>query len=460
MNMQMLKISHHNKTTELQVKQMTIYLQNKIIEAVDERQQVYYLFFYKEKYLTYVKPKKLKIHSHIKQAFTKGFNIPATHPLTQHLLSLPQTYKKVTFQQLIKKAENVYSPHEVAYIATFFDSFVSKKTLFTLIQSIFYEYRRNGQMFSSYSIIRILLDFIPQHSWVKGLSSDINFIQFSKLYDQLNEQLWRKDPLYVEKALHSHIDDRKYFLQLTELLKQQSRWGDLIALYIQKINEPSYPTLLKLLTSHFSDTEVLSILEDISTRNSNLTTVHQDLLEYYLSLKKTEKVMTLLTKYQLTFTPTQSLAFEDLLRDADWDLETLSTSNIATILLPLFQIKPKKAEEVLQKCIISQLREHPIDSVVDWLSPLNNILHARPLINKIHKIKNLINDPDNQLILGELYYELKQYEQAIDCFCWEMELKSFDTKPVKWLSKIYHELGMEQEHQAYQQLYIDMQKWA
>lgn len=457
MTKQPLLISDQNKTTELQIEQMAIYLQSKIIEAFDKDNQVYYLFFYKEKYLTYVKPTKLKRRSHIAQAFTKGLVVPDSHPLILSLLSSMQTYKKRTFKQLIKKAETENTPHEAALIATFFESFISKKTIFAYIQSIFYEFRRNGQMFSSYKIIRILLDFCPRHSWVRGLSSDINFIKYGKLYDQLSDTLFEKDPIYMEKALFFQKHNEHRFQQLDSLLRKQSRWMDLIALYIQNINQDTYPSLIHLLEGQFTKNEVIIVLEHLS---SDLLDVHQDLLMHYLLHKEPEKVITLIIRHNLTLSPSQTHTFEKILEEVDIDPEQFPTDKIISFIVPLFQIKPEKAEKLLLKSIILQLQEHDIETIINWLTPLKGTLLALPILKKLDAIQKLTNDPDQQFLLGQLYYQFKQYEQAIECFSWEMELKSVDPKPVQWLSKIYNEIGMEDEHKAYRQLYIDMEKRA
>lgn len=45
MNQQPLLISNHNKTTELHVEQMAIYLQSKIIEATDDQHNLLFHLF-------------------------------------------------------------------------------------------------------------------------------------------------------------------------------------------------------------------------------------------------------------------------------------------------------------------------------------------------------------------------------------------------------------------------------
>ena len=39
----------------------------------------------------------------------------------------------------------------------------------------------------------------------------------------------------------------------------------------------------------------------------------------------------------------------------------------------------------------------------------------------------LVEDPDHMMELGQYYAEFKQYDEAIGCFSWEMELHPADT---------------------------------
>ena len=55
--------------------------------------------------------------------------------------------------------------------------------------------------------------------------------------------------------------------------------------------------------------------------------------------------------------------------------------------------------------------------------------------------------------LGQYYAEFHQYDEAIECFSWEMELNPDDPAPVSQLSKMYRHKGMTDEAAAYQQLF-------
>ncbi|MBS4172771.1 hypothetical protein [Bacillus sp. FJAT-49736] len=464
MDTNQLVIIDHHKPIQLVVERMAIYLQSKIMEAYDEHQQVYYVFFYKDHYLTTAKATQLKRHSYIAQAFKKGIILPANHPFIQMVMSTDHLYKKRTFKQVIEKMENVIPPHELAFLATFFESFIPKKKLFAYIQSLYYEYRRNGQMFKSYRIIQILKDFAPSHSFVKELSNHLDFLKYAKLYQNQSDILFEKDPIFIEKLLFSRMRDETQFEKLSRLLEEKSRWLDLMAIYIQNLssNDTYFPKLLELLEKHLSKEQKIEVLEVLLNQMPNHRHIPQILLQEYFSLGETNKILHLLSSCNLTLNEFETIEFVHLLEDIDLVDCHEYLEKLPLFFIPFFQFQPKKATEFLHNWIIQLLNKkmYSIKDIYALLSPLKKIREAAPILKKVETMKKLADDPDKQLLLGELYYQFKQYDQAIECFSWEMELKAVDPKPVQWLSKIYNELGMKQEYMAYQKLCIDMQKRA
>ena len=65
----------------------------------------------------------------------------------------------------------------------------------------------------------------------------------------------------------------------------------------------------------------------------------------------------------------------------------------------------------------------------------------------------LLEDPDRMMELGDYYAEFKQFDKAIDCFFWEMELQPQNPSPVWKISKMYQSKGMVKEAAAYQKIY-------
>ncbi|WP_193750887.1 hypothetical protein [Bacillus coahuilensis] len=50
------------------------------------------------------------------------------------------------------------------------------------------------------------------------------------------------------------------------------------------------------------------------------------------------------------------------------------------------------------------------------------------------------------------------HKEAIECFEWEMEMHPQDPLPVKWLTKLYSEMGKKEEAKNYLNLLHSMQK--
>ncbi|WP_174734688.1 hypothetical protein [Mesobacillus harenae] len=454
---------NHQKAIRLRPERMGFYMQSEIIEAYSEDNEVYYLFFYKQQFLTAMKTKKLRRHSHIEHAFkAEDFVLVAPHPLINALLSNSLPLKTLGFKQLLKKLEAHYTPHERALILTFFESFIPKKDLFKEILEIFYEFRRNGQMFAGYQIFHLLKGFAPKHSLVQKLESEMAFRKFADQYNQNSESVLKKDPIYAEQTFYKKIDNPEILSKLVAILEKESRWIDLSTLYIYKLLEsPSasyYKPLLQLLEHHLTEDETVEILENIASRLTNFEPLNHDLFEKYFSQNNLERILTIMKNYPLKISPSQEKIIERFVADLDFETDPLKPETLAKLMSPLFDASPHTAGLLLKKCIFSLIKKHDIDFVTKWLSPLNGYCEELEVYIKVNQIKSLANDLDQLQRLGELYYEFKHFDKAIECFSWEMEFKPSSPKPVQWLSKIHREMGMNLESDAYQQHFVNLQK--
>ncbi|WP_018662751.1 tetratricopeptide repeat protein [Heyndrickxia acidiproducens] len=456
-----LTIVNHKQTINVKIERMAVYLQSRIVEAIEDNGRCWYLFFYKGQYLTSTAATKLKRRSFMERAFRDGVVLQAPHPLIGHLLHNHQTCKKTGFQHLTGKIEKLFTPQETAFIATFFESFVPKRKLFEYIQAIFYEYRRNGQLLSCYRILRILMDFAPKQSWVKQLSRDLNFIKYEKLYQSLSPELIKKDSLYAEKKLYEDLSNDASFQSLIKLLQLQNRWIDETALWIKRTAETcadrDYAALSALLNKHFPQPDAMLVIEQLFHAAPRCEQLRNDLINYYIETKQPNKIIPFMLGRNFSLTDVQVGKIESLLESldvaaADMEIEPLNQ------LAPFFAGHPQLTEKFLQTCVTLLFRSHELPYIAEWLLPFKKPLGSLPVIRKVEKMLEIADDPDHQSELGELYYQFKQYDKAIDCFSWEMELKGSDPNPVKWLSKIYNEMGMKSEYKAYQNLYIDMEK--
>ncbi|RSL32441.1 hypothetical protein D7Z54_14890 [Salibacterium salarium] len=455
-------ITDGKKKWTVQPSKMVMYLQCKFIETFDEKGDIHYLLFFKEEYLTSLKVTSVRRRSFLEKAHKYGVTFTAPHPFIDDILSPHSTYQKRSLNQLRGKFQHQHTTQETALMLTFFDAFMSKKELFEDIQSLYYQHRRNGQLFLGYRIIRVLMDFTPKHSWVKQLSNEMEFSTFKEMYQDLSEKLWDQDPIYMEKALYFRRKQANSFQQLLHFLKEEKRWIDVLSLLMDYISlngaDAYYDEFVQWLELYYSDEAKQLILEDLYAKYPHIESLQRDLLQTYLTLHQLQSAMQLLERHNITLGEEQAEAFENMLEEIDITSGTVEVEQLNTYIAPLFETQPTKAEKILQKCMNQLLANRDINYIYQWLDPIRQKSQKSPVVSQIDKMKKMREDPDKQLQLGEMYYEFNQLDQAIDCFSWEMELNKSDPQPVRWLSKIYLELGKKEESKAYQELYRNMQE--
>lgn len=457
-----LSILDHKEIIPLTIERMTIYLRSIIVETVSANGDLYYLFFYNNIYLTAMKTNRLKINSFVAHSFKKGFTLHSPNPIIFKLVSTDHPYKVHTLTQLTKKLKNPFSPQEIAFILTFFESFISKKILFHEIQEIFYQFRRNGQMFAGYQILRILSEFVPKNSWVRQMMHDLSFKKYTDLYDQFSEKLLEKDRIYAEKMLSNQIEKQECFDFLISSLKKDGLSIDVIALHLNRVismpSSESYHSLLRQLEIYFSKGEICQILIGLSSKLPLLQELQLDLFERLLSLGQFEEAIQLINDRRFPLAALQPESYHTLISHIQLGPNSIHFEKLNELFIPLAASEPEAAEKALQKCVTSLFQNHDITYIQKWLEPIRAKQPSLPIFQKIDKIEQLGNDPNKQMVLGELYYQLMQYDRAIECFSWEMELNQEDPRPVQWLAKIYSKLNMKSEHDAYQQLLVSMNK--
>lgn len=452
-------VSTKRATLNITLQKMFLFRQCKIIEAHAQNNHVYYLFFYKNDYLTAFEAKSLRRNSFIEHALKEGIAFQLPDPLIKSFL--PPVIKKHTHEQLFIYLKKNYSPHEVALISTFFESFIPRKKIFELIQEIYFQYHRDGNTFSSYRTLRTLLDFIPNHRWVKEFSKKTQYSKYKELYDNQSEELMKKDLLFAEKELFKHMEQEPSFLQLDRLLRSEERWVDLVIIHMNKLKaQPTinqYTTLMALIKNHFAEKDIYDYLQKLYLELPDLIELQQDLIDHYLEVNNPQPVVKLLQKHKLELTPSQMTSYEDIFYSLDYDF-TSHIKELNMLITPLLSNNPQKVNSLLQKYVSHLLKEQNLLYVKKWLTPLKKRKQSLPIVDKIEQMCLLSNDPEQQLQLGEFYYEFNQMQKAIECFNWEIELNNSDPRPVRWLTRIYREKGMHHEFKAYQQHYIEMQK--
>ncbi|WP_430790626.1 hypothetical protein VBD025_06965 [Virgibacillus flavescens] len=449
------------ESNQLEIKRMGVYKQSKVIEATDEQDQTYYLFFYKEQFLNYLIPEKTPTRSHVVDCFTKGITLDPPHPLIVSIVSPHPHFKKHEDADLFKKIQKQYSPQEAALIAKYFESFIKKDKIADFIETLFYKERRDGKLLSCYRILTLLKEIAPNHTVVTTFSGDMAFTKYADLYKNSDIKTLARDEIFVERKLYSSKHNEQPFQKLLAIYLEQNRWVDAITIYIDQVvhtqKVEDYQSLLSMVNDHFDGEERFYFLKDLYTRGLHIKQLHSDLLNASIENDKLEGILTLLNEQDLTLEPLQSQKLLDMVKQHGIASDSISPEGLQKLILTLSKSEDPQVEDTLNQTISLLMDNHNLTYIQEWAKPLRNEI-TEPTFAKIDEMVQITDDPNQQQRLGELYHEFHQPRLAIDCMSWDMELRENDPKPVQWLAKLYDELGMNDEHKAYQQLYIDMVK--
>jgi tetratricopeptide (TPR) repeat protein len=449
------------KTFEGRVIRMAVYLQSRLLEITGSNHTVFYLVYYKDRIIGGKEISQIEKASFLDRALRCGIVFDAPHPLIPNLLPKNRTVSIPNLKNLFNQLQNQFTLQEVAHAATFLDNFIEKKQLIEIIRKIYYHFRRNGQMFNAYQILRILDNFDSETNWTNHITNPSE-LQKYEIHYQKPESLLDKDPLFVEQFCYHNREQTKYEILLHTLLKNQSRWFERIALSVNRFETKKefydYQEFFILVKDYLCQEDLLALLQFLYRLSPSYLPIIQDLLEELVQTKHYSEALALMKDQTKPFPPSQHKLIETIMENLDPDSASIDLNNVNHILVPLFPTNPEKKEAIIHRFVAYLLNKHNVQKVKDWLAPFKeNNLNSR-ITHEVNKIAVLSNDLDRQMELGELYYQLGLLDKAVECFLWEMELKPSDPNPVRWLSKIYNEKGLKQEAEAYKHFLIDMLK--
>ncbi|MGN8646875.1 hypothetical protein ACTNEO_12050 [Gracilibacillus sp. HCP3S3_G5_1] len=436
-----IQLMHNKKTMRFNVVQMTVYKQAKIVEAIGQKKQSYHLFFYKDRYINAKKTTSIRLQSFLKNAFQSGHIFTADHPLTKALLQKEDTYRLTSNNQMVQKLSNKYNETEMLYVLAMFDNYVDEKKIVALLKKTFYNYRRNGQLKKAFRILVNYTQVRPHDIFAKDMLHHFDFQQYKDLYQNI-EQLtieW-SDPLYLESIYFDqnfpetvinsvirqyHIDNRKFdqlFLiylkcssikavtQLDQLAQAQLSKQDQIALWQELLSQYPEPK------------EIIDILVKLDG--------YQVILAYYLHHPIEDRQV-----------------FEKALVSVSADQLAEDYQALLQAVMRIYKNDVAQLEKTLHITIKKLLQHLSLKEIITSLKD-----SELPIMQKLKKMERLTDNPDQQFALGEIYFDLEQYDQAIACFEWEMELSPNDPAPVQYLYKSYLAKGDKEQANTYKQL--------
>lgn len=455
-----ISIKDKKQTVKGNVIRTAIYAKSKVIEAFTADNQRFYLIYYKNSFIYGDKLDKMEKGTFINKAFSEGIVIESPHPILTALtpnLSVSIPNKNKLFSQL----QTHFSLQEMAYIATTLDSFFEKDQLIKIIEKIFFHYRRNGNFIKSFQIIQILSDFSPTLQSAKDrlLSQEFNsYYDFYHSSDLPSIQI--KDPLFVE--LHcfknrSNPNERQF---LEEMLSQQDGLSVLVLWLenvekLQKANSIGKYTDIAL---HFVTMEEwILILGKAKINPFRELPDSKTLIEKMIQKEDYGRAALYLFEFIDDLPASYEAILSKIWEKSDSRFVISHLKEFITLFQQLPQAEePKQFDQKIFQFAVILLEEHDLKSVHEKLLPIQKLLPHSEVISKINQMLEWLEDPDRMMELGDYYAEFKQFDQAIDCFSWEMELQPQDPTPVQKISKMFQHKGMVKEAAAYQKVYAQL----
>ncbi|MDC3425253.1 hypothetical protein NC797_12140 [Aquibacillus sp. 3ASR75-11] len=448
---------NNKQSLELSAKRLVIYQYTKIIEAMDTNQNTYYLFFFKDNYLTGHKLKTIMMGSYLHKALTNGIEFDGDHPITTSLLENRKSFIINRPHLFLKKAEKSYSKQELAFIYTILDTILTKESVKKYLKEMFYQYRRDGKLQAAYKLLLMYVDVDPSDPFGNDLKNSLQFQTYKEKYKN-KDWLVQYDPDYLEKKAFSQLDDSSFYKHLLSMLEQQGRYMDLLAIRTKMLQYTSHQENLiaikELIATHFDEKNQLNFLQYLARTNPNVPEFAQALLHAYTQAKAHDAVVKFVTEYRINVTPAQKEAMKQSFLTASLDTFTPLFDSLHHCIIHFFQDEKSILEKIVTRCVSAFLQQYNLDSIKIWFTPFHEKGFHLAIEQKLDLMKQYEDDPDQQLALGELYLLFQQPEKSIECFKWEMELNPDNPIPVRKLIKLYQDLGNSEEAKAYQQLLV------
>lgn len=429
----------------------------KIFEVVISDNNSFYLLFYKNSFVYGERLESIEKGSFLDAAFHNGIVFEPQHPFLPVLipdkcLTIPNKHK------LLSLLSNHYSPVETAYIVTALDSFFEKDQLRKWIDQLFFHYRRNGNFFKAFQILRIVTDYSPELSSISDTIHAQEFRAYDTFYTSSSfKNIYKKDPLYVElHCWHDRLNPDNFDI-LDKIYISENLPLESLLLWMEKAKQLSSTDSIGKYTNmalqfvtidHWIRT--LCYL-DINPFRELPETL--DVINNMISDKCYEAAALLLLNNIDDLPDAYNKIVKQLCINLDASFILTHLEGFLKMCKQLLDNKLEDFELVLLKLTGALLETYDLLTVHEELKPFQSEFPDSLVIRKLQRMIMLLEDPDHMMELGQYYAEFNQYDEAIECFSWEMELHPEDALPVWQISKMYQQKGMTEEAIAYQHIY-------
>lgn len=458
-----ISIKEKKKLTKGKVTRAAIFSRFTVLKVQTPLNENYHLIYYKNSLVYGEKLEKVVEGSFLDKIDQIGIVLHEDHPFLSAMIPC-DTASIPSKNKLFSHLQNQFSLQEVAYITTTLDSFFPKEQLTNVIFKIFYHFRRNGNFMNAFQIIQVLSEFAPDlHSAIE-IKNSLEFYSNRDFYKSSSlSAIYEKDPLFVESYCFKNrfLPDEQMILE--NLLLKQESFRELVLLWMEKVEKDAKSDSIEKYTN--------LALTFIPMEQWVLTLGYLNINPFQVLPQVKSMIENMLDQEQYETAALYVLNFLDVLPDTYEDIlqslwKRLNTTFIASH-LDIFMLMiqrlllngdKKHSEQKLIQLIGKLLETYDLKTVYQKLLPIQQSIPYSPVIQKMNKMMSLLEDPDQMMELGQYYAEFKQYDEAIECFSWEMELHPNDPSPVLQLSKMYQHKGMTQEAKTYHQIYTQIKE--
>jgi tetratricopeptide (TPR) repeat protein len=453
-----ISIKDKKHLTKGNVIRSAVFARSKVIEVLTAENERYYFIYYKNSLVYGDKLDKVEDGTFISKVYSNGVVIESPHPLLTALipnLSVSIPNKNKLFTQL----QVHYSHQEIAYIATTLDSFFEKEQLIKIIDKVYFHFRRDGKFMKSFQVIQTLSEFSP------ALAKDrLHSQEFHSYHDYYNSSslpdILKKDPLYVELQCFKNRfnpDNRQFLIEILRAddpLLVLLLWLEEIK-KLQKTDSIEKYTAIALRFVTMEDW--MRILGQVNINPFRELPSSKSIIEKMIQKGNFEQAALSLLNFIGDLPSSYDAILSEVWENSDSKFIIAHLEEFITLLQQLPEgEKLREFEQRIFQIVVILLEKQGLHAVHEKLLPIQKLLPDSEVIQKINKMSELVEDPDRMMDLGDYYAEFKQYDKAIDCFFWEMELEPQNPSPVWKISKMYQYKGMTKEASAYQKIYSQL----
>lgn len=432
-------IQTQNKRATLKVKQLILYHQCQLIHAEGRSGQDYYLIFHDKRYINTVKIKQLRQDTFIHHATEQGLIVTAPHHAI-FTLTHQRIFTCIPLKKMLANITGKQKSIDSIIILSYFDQFIAKEKIIARFIKAYQEYRRNGQLKQAHLVLSLLQNYDPENQFAHDILTSLTFQRYqvdnrvTSAFNPLQLDLLEQIYLETESELELSV------LSTVQLLNHYSDH------HLQQLKQTLSDTPINIQRKTFKQLikQKPSLIE------------HQSFANTFLSIASAKQYLNIVLKDNFPH-PIKATTFIE-------QLEKIDKSNLLNIFLKkqnniiartksFSQLDKEKIARLLVEAVLPFVS---IDDILSWLKAFDKPFSFH---QQLLSIKELVQNPDQQGRLAELYLKFNNLEGAIECLKWEVELYPTNESIYKKLIKLLRETGQDEEANIFQEQWVQQTKY-